>query len=242
METVTETVTPVTEEVKPIETPVEVPKTDDQAAPALSLEAAPEVAQYELPDGTKTDAEGLAKAWRDQFMPEYTRKSQELAAIKTKIEPKQETSTDAKAPWEDPEWQPKSYQELAESTLNQAEQRVWQKILSEAERGEREAKERDTIVQQETEYLKSIDANVDVNRIKAHAAKYQFNSLIPAYQNLRALEDTERRTEERIMKNIKLRASEPVGTTSAQVGANVVFPPDVKTGLEKARYLLRQNK
>lgn len=230
---------PAVEAQTPVVAPVEAPKVETPADPVAPP---PEAGQYDLPDGTKTDAAGLAKAWRDNFMPEYTRKSQELAAIKAKAEPQKEAPTDAKAPWENSEWQPNSYKELAEVTVNRAEQRVWQKILSEADRGERETKEREAYVQHEVEQLKALDPKVDTGRVMSHAAKYAFTSLVPAYHNMKALEDTERRTEERIMKNMKLRASEPVGTASAQASGNTTFPPDVRTGLEKARWLLRNNK
>lgn len=224
------------EQPTPVTEPVEAPKVEVAEAPST------EAAQYELPDGTKVDAEGLAKAWRDNFMPDYTRKAQENAAMRSKLEPKQEKPVEQSAPWENQDWQPKTYQELAEATLNQAEQRVWQKIMSEAERGEREAKERDAYIAQETEQLKALDPKVDVPKVMAYAAKYKFSSMIPAYQNMKVLEDSERRTEERVLKQMKLRASEPVGASSAQVGANVSFPSDVKTGLEKARWLIRNNK
>lgn len=217
-----------------VTTPVEATKT----APAT------EVTQYELPDGTKTDAEGLSKAWRDNFMPEYTRKSQELAAIKSKQEVKTEQPVQP-APWEDPEWQPEDYKQLGTLTAEQAaamaEQRVWQRILDESERETREQQERDSYIEQETNQLKAIDPKVDVNRVMSHASKFGFASLIPAHQNMKAMDEAARIAEERVLKNMQARSSAPIGLPTGG-GASASFPADVRSGIDKARYILRNQK
>lgn len=198
-------------------------------------EAAPiEVPQYELPDGTKVDPETLAKSWKEQFMPEYTRKSQELAALKQKLAPKEQDDAPKTNPLDNPEWQPTDYKELSSAI----EQKVWNQILESASAEERQAQERDEYIKQEITEIQSLDKDVDVNRVMAHAAKYRFASLIPAYQNLKAIEDAARLAEERVLKNIQARSSAPVGAPTAG-GQNIAFPPDVKTGLDKARYILR---
>src|SRR3990167_8968142 len=195
--------------------------------------------QFELPDGTKVDAEGLSKAWRDNFMPEYTRKSQELAAIKSKpTTPVPGSGEPKEAPWQNPAWEPKTYQELAESLQAQTEQKVWKQIMEESTRVEREQAERDSYISQEVEQLKALDPKVNVSSIMAHASKYAFPSLIPAYQNMKAIEEAERRVEERVLKNMKQRAGEPVGVGAADPNAGVVFPPGVRTGYEKAKWIL----
>lgn len=197
-----------------------------------------EVPQYELPDGTKADAETLARAWKENFMPEFTRKSQELAALKSKIStPKEEPSTPTTNPLDNPEWQPGNYNELSQAI----EQKVWNQILESASAEDRQRSERDAYIQREIDEIKTVDKDVDVNRVMAHAAKYAFSSLIPAYQNMRAIEDASRLAEERVLKNIQARSNTPVGTPTAGSPA-MTFPPDVKTGLEKARYILRNQK
>jgi hypothetical protein len=76
----------------------------------------------------------------------------------------------------------------------------------------------------------------------AHAAKYAFPSLIPAYQNMKAIDDAVARTEERVMKNIQARAAEPVGTSKGNGGGAPTFPPNVRTPMEKARWIVRNQK
>lgn len=230
-------VQPTAEETKP-----EAPS--QEAAPQAPAEAqAPVSEQYELPDGSKVDAEGLSKAWRDNFMPEYTRKSQELAALKAKSSPAKEEVPAAELPWKkDQAWEATTYDALAEPLLAEAEKRVWEKIVAESGREERERQEREAYVAQEVEQLKGIDPKANVQAVMAHASKYQFPSLIPAYQNMRAIEDAARLAEERVLKNMKQRAGEPVGGGAADPGAGITFPADVQTGYEKALYVLRNNK
>jgi len=176
-------------------------------------------------------------------MVDYTKKSQDLAALKAKIAEKTAEAETAKAPWSDPEWTPESYEQLGATTAEQAarlaEQRVWEKISAEAGREAREQQERDEYVKQEIEHSKSLDKNVNVNEVMAHAAKYAFSSLIPAHQNLKALQDAEKRVEERVLKNLQARANTPVGLPGGASGANIVFPPGVRTGTEKALYILK---
>jgi hypothetical protein len=174
-----------------------------------------------------------------ELLSDYTRKSQELAAIKQSAQPKEEAPP-VELPWQkDQAWDAKTYDELAEPLLAKAEERVWKKIIEESEREENEAKQIEQFVEQEATQLKQIDPNVNINQVLAHAQKYAFASLIPAYQNMKAMEDAARLVEERVLKNLKARSGEPVGSGSGQGSQTVVFPPEVKTGLEKARWLIR---
>lgn len=168
---------------------------------------------YALPDGKQVDAATLAKEWRDNFLPEFTRRSQELAALKNpKVEKEEAVAPD---PWKSTEWEPKTYQELLDAAKTEAERTVWQKITEEANRETQEQQAREAFITQEIEQIKQLDPKVNINTVMAHASKYAFSSLIPAYQNLRAIQEAEKRVEDRVMKNIKLRAGEPVGEDSA---------------------------
>lgn len=51
----------------------------------------PEKELFELPDGRKVDASTLSKEWKENFYPEFTRRSQQLAEIK-----RQEAETEAR--------------------------------------------------------------------------------------------------------------------------------------------------
>lgn len=215
------------------------------AAPTEAPKAAetPAAELYELPDGMKVDAKGLTEAWRDRFMPEFTRRSQELSALKAKggQQPKAEEQPKP-APWTDPAWEPKTYQELVEAASFKAKEETWQKVLEESTRGEREQAERDAYVTQEVEQLKGLDPKVNVSAVMAHASKFGFQSLIPAYQNLKTIDEAEKRTEERVLKNMKQRAGEPVGVGAADPGAGVTFPAHVRSGYEKAKWILNNQK
>lgn len=215
-----------------------IPEVTPGATPEVTPESqAPvKVPQYELPDGSRVDAQGLSKAWKENFMPEFTRKSQELSAIKSKMVPKEEPKAPTTNPLDNPEWQPGNYGELSSAI----EQKVWNQILESASAEERQAAERDAYIQREIEEVKSLDKDVDVNRVMAHAAKYGYSSLIPAHQNLKAMDDAVKLAEERILKNMQARSSAPVGAPAPSNGA-VTFPPDVRTGLEKARWFLKNN-
>jgi len=199
----------------------------------LKPEAAPseEPNLFELPDGRKVDAETLSKEWRDNFMPEFTRRSQALAEARKQPEP---AKTEA-PPWEDPEWVPTSWKEGMEI----AEMKVWQKIQEEATREEREAKAREEYVAKEVEYIKGLDPNADINQVMSYAAKRSHTSLVTAYQALQDIEEAARRAEDRVQRNLKTRLGEPVGTSTQAVPQVTEFPPDVKSGLEKALYVIR---
>jgi predicted NAD-dependent protein-ADP-ribosyltransferase YbiA (DUF1768 family) len=51
----------------------------------------PEKELYELPDGRKVDSATLSKEWKENFYPEFTRRSQKLAEIE-----RQKTETEAR--------------------------------------------------------------------------------------------------------------------------------------------------
>lgn len=222
-------------------TPSPEPAVQQEASVTEASEAPAEVTAelYELPDGTKVDAETLTKEWRDNFMPEFTRRSQELASFKTSAQPTVEQKP-AEAPWQDPDWVPENYQQLAQQIAIQSKAEIYQQILEEAGREEQEAKMRQEYMTREIEQLKQLDPKVNVNAVLSHASKYAFPSLIPAFQNMKAIEDAERRVEERVIKNMKLRAGEPVGTSAGAGGDEVAFPAHVRTGYEKAKYILNQ--
>jgi Fe2+ transport system protein B len=224
-----ETVPVVEQPVIPQESPVVTPQAPSEGAPAPV-----EPTMYDLPDGTKVDADGLSKAWKENFMPDYTRKAQELAAIKqkvTEVKPQEEVKPSL---LENPDWQPESYAQLA----TELQRKMWAELQSAAQAEDNAAAERDAYIQREIEEVKALDKNVDMNRVMAHAAKYAFSSLIPAYQNMKAIEDAASLAEERVLKNMQARSAAPVGAPTAGA-SSASFPPDVRSGLDKARYILR---
>ena len=72
-----------TMEETPIESPSEETKTESPAEKVEATEPVePKVELFELPDGRKVDGQTLAKEFKENFIPEFTRKSQELAELK----------------------------------------------------------------------------------------------------------------------------------------------------------------
>lgn len=176
-----------------------------------------------------------------KLLPEFTKRSQILSALQAKTTPVAEPAkaTIEQAPWEkDPNWQPDNYPQLVGTLEQRIEQKVWNQILDAASAEDRQSKEQDAYIEAEKAELLKIDPTADVNRVMAHAGKYAFSSLTHAYQNMKAIDDAERRVEERVLKNIQARSAAPVGVPAGG-GAAPSFPANVRTGLEKARYLIR---
>ena len=65
------------EETPTEETPVEGEESTDETPVEESTEEEAEL--FELPDGRKVDAATLQTEWKENFAPEFTRRSQELA-------------------------------------------------------------------------------------------------------------------------------------------------------------------
>jgi len=116
-------------EANPAPTPVEPEATpsaetpEPEAAPvAETPEVEPETPEtpaeadlYELPDGRKVDGQTLAKEWKENFLPDYTRKSQELAAK----DPGQLPTETPEDPFADPDYVPGSYREVVDAAKSE---------------------------------------------------------------------------------------------------------------------------
>jgi len=93
------------------ETPEEEPAVEGDEAPAVAeTDVEPEAELFELPDGRKVDAVTLQTEWKENFAPEFTRRSQELAELKKGT---QELPTETPtSPYADPDYVPESYEEI----------------------------------------------------------------------------------------------------------------------------------
>jgi len=88
------------EENEQTESKDETSSEDNQEAQETkqSNEDASEQDTFELPDGRKVDASTLSKEWKDNFYPEFTRRSQELSKLRKESEEKQaKAETDARS-------------------------------------------------------------------------------------------------------------------------------------------------
>ncbi len=193
-------------EAPSVEPPAETPVTPTEPTePVQPTE--PEL--FELPDGRKVDAVTLTKEWKENFLPDYTRKSQALAA-------KEPLTTEPTNPLADPNWQPQTYAELIEV----AKQEMKADLQKEEQaRTEQAQAIEDAVVAQLAE-VKTLDPNVNENALFLHATKYGFRDLKAAHQNMRDMSELAKKVQTTTATNIAKR-NDPV---SASPGATGIRP------------------
>ena len=183
------------------ETPVSAPAPSPEATPPVAETVPPEPTLYELPDGRKVPGEELTKEWKENFLPDYTKKSQQLAALEKFNQPSEQ-------PWQNPDWVPQTGQEL----LDAAEARIRSSFQKEAE-AEKQLKEQvNTYVEGQLAEIKKIDANFDPNLVFQEANKIKTTDLMAAYKNIKERESVVRATEERVLKDLKVRGNDPIAS------------------------------
>jgi hypothetical protein len=198
----TQTETEVTTEVQP----------DGEGA--VENQDKPEETLYELPDGRKVDGKTLTKEWKDNFLPEFTRKSQRLKEIETA--PKGDTNKPDKQqgnPWEDPNWQPKDWSEVFAAADRRSEAlKQSQKAAEEAAKGEVEK-----WVDVQLAEIRKSEPDLNEDLLFAHASKYGFADLKGAYRNMKDLNLAVKSTEKKVVQNMKARAAaaSPTGDGTA---------------------------
>lgn len=202
-----------------------VPVTPTPAAPVVTEtpEAAvetpvepstPEPTLYDLPDGRKVDAETLQKEWKDNFYPEYTRKSQRLAEYENINKP-QENIPD----WKRPDYVPQTYAEIIEKAKFEALDELRNQAIAEDNR----AKEVASMVDTQISAIRSKDPKLDENALFSHANKYGFRDLGQAYENMRYIKQIELDTEARVLKNVTKR-TDPVAGQGGPGGPTPMAP------------------
>lgn len=169
---------------------------------------------FELPDGRKVDGQTLAKEWKENFLPDYTRKSQELAAKNQPLP----NETPKVNPYDDPDYVPTSYAEIIEAAKRAALDELAQ---NENDRIEAQTAAENAVVAQ-LEAVKAIDPNVDENKLFLHANKYGFRDLSTAYQNMKDMSGLVKTVQKQTTENIAKR-QDPV---SVQPGGNVGTTPN----------------
>lgn len=218
------------------EEPAVVEEGDEGADPNPPIDpAAPTETLYELPDGRKVNAETLQKEWKENFLPDYTKKSQKLSAIErgevdiTKPDKKNEPE------WKDPEYVPKSYAEIIQIAKEEALREAEEKAKAESER----IQAIHNAVNAELEEIKKSDPKVDENLLFAHANKYGFQSLKTAHANMKDMKNAVVNTEQKVIKNLKTREADPV--SSAASGGNADeggYDPKIMSDFSDARDFL----
>jgi len=193
-------------------TPAPVVPTETPTEPAKPAETVQEL--YELPDGRKVDGHTVAQEYKN-LLSDYTRKSQELASVKTK--PETITTKPSEVdPYDDPNYVPKTYGEV----IKVAEQRALKSIQAEREAEVAKEKALETQVSSQVQELKKTDPSLNENALFAHATKYRFNDLKVAYQNMKDMNLLVKNVQQVTAKNIAKRA-DPVSTTQAQPSGNL---------------------
>lgn len=199
------------EQVLETETPSEPIATETPAEKVETTEPVEPIAElFELPDGRKVDGVTLAKEWKENFLPDYTRKSQELAKAKTDTLPNNEPKEN---PYEDPNYVPQSYEEI----LKVAEDRALAKLdaREQAKVEQQQAVENEVVKQ--LEELKSLDPNINENALFLHANKYSFRDLKLAYANMKDMSDVIKKTQDITAQNIAKR-NDPVSVSPGASG------------------------
>ena len=189
-------------------TPVEEKETAQPAEPTL----------YDLPDGRKVDGVTLAKEWKENFLPDYTRKSQTLAEIE-----KNKTKEVVDDPYAKPDYIPKNYRELIEVAKQEAIKETEAKQQAETER----VKAIETDISNQISVLKTIDPKLNEDALFKHANDYrvkygiEFPNLQAAYQHMKDIGVLAKNVQQETAKNIQKR-NDPVSTTGGK--ANGVAP------------------
>lgn len=165
----------------------------------------PEPELFELPDGRKVSSEELSKEWKDNFMPDYTRKSQELAEYKRSIETEKKQDIPK---WKQEDYRPETYAELIEIARQEAVESIRNQERESLAEKERISKE----VENTLSKLKGVDSNLDENKLFEHAVKYGFKDLNLAYQNMSDMGKIQATIEKKVLGNIKSRENLKVAT------------------------------
>lgn len=201
-------------EVEPTTTPEPSQEPSEPVAPTEPTEPVtpptepqePEL--FELPDGRKVDAGTLSKEWKENFYPDYTRKSQALAAKETPAT----TTTPQQEPAED--WVPQTWTEV----LQKAKEEMKQDQIREQEAQQAAQRSVEEAVVSQLNEVKTKDPSVNENALFQHAIKYGFRDLRTAHQNMQDMANVIKTTQQVTAKNVAKRSDPVSGTPSAQGG------------------------
>ena len=212
----------------PVEEPV-VAKEEGEKPTTEQPTETPQEELYELPDGRKVDAKTLEHEWKNNFMPDYTKKSQALAErketppLQKDVQTEQSNKPQAKdgntPPWLDPNWQPSTYQEILDASV---EKLKWEQAQEQSLK--QQAQEQITgAVEAQLAEIRKQEPNVSEELLFQHALKYKFDDLGVAFQNMRDMSLAVKKTEQRVMKNLQSRQEDPIAistqTSSGDDGA-----------------------
>lgn len=179
------------------------------------------------------DGATLAKEFKENFLPDYTRKSQELARLQQAPNTPGITPPAAPAdPLQNPEYVPKDLPELAkiirESTLKAIDERDM--------KAKAEQKAVEDAVSEQLKAVKTLDKDVNENELFLHATKYKFTDLRVAHQNMKDMAKIVKDTQQATARNVQKRA-DPVSVVPGGSGGQRQDPGQFENAREYLRSL-----
>lgn len=213
----------------PADAPSEQPKEQVPAVVEPAQPAEPVVEMFDLPDGRKVDAATLSKEWKENFAPEFTRKSQALAEIEKAKDPI--INKTPEKPYQDPNWQPQTYAELIEISKQELKADL---AKDQQAKIEQEKALEDAVTTQLTE-LKTADPTLNENALFLHATKYGFRDLKLAHQNMKDMSQLVKTVQKTTADNITKRV-DPVSINPG-AGGQKLDPSQFERAVDYLRAL-----
>jgi DNA repair exonuclease SbcCD ATPase subunit len=212
------------EEVSPseveVKTEAETTEVEAEAEAKVETEVVEKEELFETPDGRKVNATQLQKEWKENFLPDYTRKSQKIAEIE-KVNNKEKEVSNVNAPkWKDPDWVPESYAEIIALAKEEAKADLQKQQQEEIEK----RNQVESAINNQLTEIKKLEPNLNEDLLFQHANKYQFSDLKIAYENMKEMKLAIKKTEEKVVSNIKAREADIVSAGNkagaSQTGTN----------------------
>lgn len=195
--------------------PAEEPK--EAVQPAEPVE--PQL--FELPDGRKVDGTTLQKEWKENFLPDYTRKSQTLAELEKAKNTKPNDATEK--PYLKDDYSPSSYGEIIDLAKKEALEEIKRERQSEIDN--QKAFEDD--ISNQIAELRKTDSNLNTDALFHHSNTYfekygvKFPDLKSAYTHMKDVAELTKTVQQTTVKNIAKR-NDPVSANQGK--ANGVAP------------------
>lgn len=163
----------------------------------------------------------------DSLLPEFTKKSQRLSELENKTK-SNDTKQDDPAPYDDPNWQPESYADLAKA-IKMAEERGQKRTLEKLQEMESKREEAKNQVDNFIGGIKAKDKTFNEDDFYQFATKHKFpintiqdlNAVYSAYADLHT---TVKATEERLKGEKEKRGKDTVAGNKGGTGAGFSTP------------------
>lgn len=193
--------------------PIETTETETPAAEVETTKETPVaesvIEKFKLPDGREVTGEELYKEHTEKLLPEFTRRSQELATLK-----QGKDITKPANPLEDPEYAPKTYAELAAQIEAQTLAKLEAKETARIE----QQKSVETAIEGQLSEIKKTDPSLNETALFLHASKYGFRDLKVAHQNMKDMSMAIKTVKQQTANDIAKR-TDPVSVIPGATGA-----------------------